>query len=203
MRTSRSFSSEPASARSARHFVLGALGHVPSRARDQIAIMVGELAMNAVQHARTDFEVTVEITGPTLRVTVTDSAGSRPEAGPMPPPGSLRGRGLPIVDSLADDWGVLPSPHGPGKTIWFELAVPSLAGLALAGPRFGRTRVAWNAGQARFGALRAGLDLRSPAPRRHRAVGVEPRTVLKNRSRFFPVWNLGNCAELGVLPRCR
>ena len=196
MRTSRSFPSEPASTRSARHFVLAALGRVPSRVRDQIAIMVGELAMNAVEHARTDFEVTVEIARGTLRVTVTDSAGNQPEAGPMPPPGSLRGRGLPIVDSLADDWGVLPSPFGPGKTIWFELAVPSPAGLALAEPRFGRTRVAWKAGQARFRGLagRVGPPVTCSLTG-HRALGVEPRTVRKNRSWLSPVWNLGNCAE--------
>jgi len=89
--------------------------------------MVGELAMNAVEHAHTEFEVTVEMGDGTLRVKVTDSSGNRPAAGPMPPPSSSRGRGLPIVHSLADAWGVIPAPHGPGKTIWFEIAVPSPA----------------------------------------------------------------------------
>lgn len=130
MRTSRSFSSDPASTRSARSFVLHAVGNAPSGVRDAIAVMVGELAMNAVEHARTDFEVTVEVTGGTLRVNVTDLAGNYPTAGPMPPPGSSRGRGLPIVHSLADDWGVIPAAHGPGKTIWFEIAVPSPASLS-------------------------------------------------------------------------
>jgi anti-sigma regulatory factor (Ser/Thr protein kinase) len=127
MKTSRSFPSEPGSTRAARHFVLHAVGHAAPRLRDAIAVMVGELAMNAVQHARTGFQVTVELTDGTLRVEVTDSDGNYPAAGPMPPPGSLRGRGLPIVDSLADDWGVSPSPQGPGKTIWFNIAVPSPA----------------------------------------------------------------------------
>jgi hypothetical protein len=45
----------------------------------------------------------------------------------MPPPSSSRGRGLPIVDSLADDWGIIPAPRGPGKTIWFKIAVPAPA----------------------------------------------------------------------------
>ena len=127
MKTSRSFPADPGSTRSARHFVLQAAGHAPPDLRDAIAVMVGELAMNAVQHARTDFEVTVELTDGVLRVHVTDSAGHRPAAGPMPPPTSSRGRGLPIVASLADDWGVIPSAHGPGKTIWFTIAVPSPA----------------------------------------------------------------------------
>ncbi len=87
--------------------------------------MVGELTMNAVQHAQTGFRVTVELTDGTLRVEVTDSGGSYPAAGPMPPPSSSRGRGLPIVDSFADTWGITSSPPAPGKTVWFEIAVPS------------------------------------------------------------------------------
>ena len=125
MRTSRNFPSEPDSTRAARRFVLQAVGNAPSALRDAIAVMVGELAMNAVEHARTPFKVTIELAGGTLRVEVTDSDDNRPQAGPMPPPGSLRGRGLPIVDSLADDWGVIASRPGPGKEIWFQIAVPS------------------------------------------------------------------------------
>jgi hypothetical protein len=60
----------------------------------------------------------VELTGRTLRVEMADSGQNYPTAGPMPPPSSPRGRGLPIVDGLADDWGVTPTPHGPGKTVW-------------------------------------------------------------------------------------
>jgi hypothetical protein len=89
--------------------------------------MAAELAMNAVQHARTQFEVTIERVGATVRVEVTDSGGGGHPAArpmPMPPPQSLRGRGLPIVDSLADAWGVIPSPHGPGKSIWFQIGMP-------------------------------------------------------------------------------
>jgi anti-sigma regulatory factor (Ser/Thr protein kinase) len=136
MKTSRSFTADPGSTRSARHFVLQAAGSAPPRLRDAIAVMVGELAMNAVQHARTDFEVTVELTGGILRVQVTDSAGNRPAATVMPPPmvmpppTSSRGRGLPIVAGFADDWGVIPSPHGPGKTIWFTIAIPAQPGNA-------------------------------------------------------------------------
>jgi anti-sigma regulatory factor (Ser/Thr protein kinase) len=124
MKTSRSFPSDPGSTTAARRFVLQAAGNAPAGLRDAIAVMVGELAMNAVQHARTPFRVTIDLADGTLRVEVTDSGGDRPKAGPMPPPGSLRGRGLPIVASLADDWGVVPSRPGPGKGIWFRVAVP-------------------------------------------------------------------------------
>lgn len=36
---------------------------------------------------------------------------------------STGGRGLRIVDYLADDWGVVTSPSG-GKTVWFVLSLP-------------------------------------------------------------------------------
>jgi anti-sigma regulatory factor (Ser/Thr protein kinase) len=48
--------------------------------RDAIAVMTGELAMNAVQHARTSYEITTELTGGTLRVEVTDSGPELPSS---------------------------------------------------------------------------------------------------------------------------
>jgi len=65
-----------------------------------------------------------------LAVDVRDENGTvviGPAAGPMPPPRSSRGPGLPIVDSLADEWGITPARHGPGKSIWFKITVPALA----------------------------------------------------------------------------
>jgi hypothetical protein len=38
-----------------------------------------------------------------------------------PDPEALGGRGLYLVEILAEDWGVLPAK--PGKAVWFELAV--------------------------------------------------------------------------------
>jgi len=90
---------------------------------DAIAVMTSELAMNAVQYARAEFTVTVEITGGTLRVEVTDSAPGTPEPGPLPPARSLHGRGLFIVGQLSDTWGITPSPAGLGKTVWFQTAL--------------------------------------------------------------------------------
>jgi anti-sigma regulatory factor (Ser/Thr protein kinase) len=97
--------------------------------------MVSELAMNAVQHARTQFEVSVELTAGTLRVTVIDSGAGRPTAQPMPPPSSDRGRGLQIVRSLADEWGVNLQGHGSGKSVWFQLALQAEAQHGGIGPR--------------------------------------------------------------------
>lgn len=127
MKASRSFPPVLGSTPAARRFVLGNLGNTPADQRDAISVMVSELAMNAVQHARTPFEVSVELTADTLRVTVTDSAAGRPTAQPMPPPSSDRGRGLQIVQSLADEWGVALPGDGAGKSVWFALGVQARA----------------------------------------------------------------------------
>jgi len=123
VKTSRSFAPEAGSIPAARRFVLAAAGDVDKYRHDAIAVMASELAMNAVQYARTEFTVTVEITGGTLRVEVTDSAPGTPEPAPLPPARSLHGRGLFIVGQLSDTWGITPSPAGLGKTVWFQTAL--------------------------------------------------------------------------------
>jgi len=127
MQTSRSFPCNPASVRPARHFVLQAVGDIPARLRDAVAVMTGELTMNAIEHARTGFTITVTLSGGIIRVEVTDGDQNHPVPRPMPPPSSPRGRGLPILDHLADDWGITPAPHSRGKSIWFTIAMPSPA----------------------------------------------------------------------------
>jgi anti-sigma regulatory factor (Ser/Thr protein kinase) len=54
-----------------------------------------------------------------LRVTVEDTGTTLPTLPPVPAPAQLRGRGLNIVDTIADRWGSEPSERG--KTVWFEL----------------------------------------------------------------------------------
>jgi anti-sigma regulatory factor (Ser/Thr protein kinase) len=125
----RSFASDAASIRAARRFVLAAVGGAPSDLRDAISVMVSELAMNAVQYARTTFVVSIDLTGDGLRVAVTDSGGGNPEAQPLPPASSPHGRGLFIVDRLADEWGVGPAGDGPERTVWFRVATRSPQGL--------------------------------------------------------------------------
>jgi anti-sigma regulatory factor (Ser/Thr protein kinase) len=78
-----------------------------------------------VQYARTPFAVSVDLTGDSLRVAVTDSGGGTPEAQPLPPASSPHGRGLFLVDRLADEWGVSPAPDGPERTVWFRVAMRS------------------------------------------------------------------------------
>ncbi|WP_406422498.1 ATP-binding protein [Streptomyces sp. NBC_00873] len=129
------FSSTPRGARLARRLVLHQLDAwgVPhgSGASDTAAVLVAELAANAVTHGRVpgrDFEVTAEILGRTLRIEVSDTRGEiRPPAPGAPRPAmpslSETGRGLLLVEALADRWDVLDRVP-VGKTVVAELDLP-------------------------------------------------------------------------------
>ncbi|MFK0101200.1 ATP-binding protein [Streptomyces sp. NPDC091040] len=102
--------------------LVGEWGH-PERA-GEVALLVSELATNALIHGSLRgrlIRVRVVLTGAALRVEVTDPRGERlpgiREAGGD----ECYGRGLPIVDGIADRWGV--EPHTVGKTVFAELAL--------------------------------------------------------------------------------
>ena len=116
MKAARTFPPEPGSSRAARRFVLGAVGEVRADLRDAISVMVSELAMNAVQYARTEFQVRIQVARGTLRVEVADSGAGHPAPWQAPPPSSPHGRGLLIVRRLADDWGISPAGAARAST---------------------------------------------------------------------------------------
>jgi anti-sigma regulatory factor (Ser/Thr protein kinase) len=96
---------------------------------DDAALIVSELATNAVTHGRVpgrDFEVRLELTEHTLHIEVSDTRTDRlpPPPGTLtpPPPATGCGYGLYLVDTLATRWGVRDRVcGGPGKTVWAEL----------------------------------------------------------------------------------
>jgi anti-sigma regulatory factor (Ser/Thr protein kinase) len=96
---------------------------LPSRRAEQV---VAELAANAVLHGRVpgrDFRLTLTVGhGRRLRVEVTDTRGEAlPSSGRVPPRDDAEsGRGLLLVEALADAWGVDAGPP-PRKTVWAEL----------------------------------------------------------------------------------
>ncbi|MFJ2557757.1 MULTISPECIES: ATP-binding protein [unclassified Streptomyces] len=129
------FSSTPRGARLARRlavYQLDAWG-VPhgGDASDIAALLVAELAANAVTHGRVpgrDFEVTLKLLGRCLRIGVSDTRGERrpPAPGaprPEPRPLAETGRGLLLVEALADRWYVLDRVP-VGKTVVVELDLP-------------------------------------------------------------------------------
>jgi anti-sigma regulatory factor (Ser/Thr protein kinase) len=88
--------------------------------------MVSELATNSLRHAGSDFRVHVERDDGQVRVAVSDSGPGQPFLR-SPHPREPTGRGLRIVQALADDWGVAPLHDGRGKVVWFAVDVAQRA----------------------------------------------------------------------------
>jgi len=129
VRIDRSFAPDAASVRAARRFVLDAVGDAGQERLDAISVMVSELAMNAVQYARTAFDVRMELTDESLRVEVSDAGGGHPQARPRPTASSSRGRGLFIVDQLSDEWGIIPAAGGTETSVWFRISMRDAQGM--------------------------------------------------------------------------
>jgi CheY-like chemotaxis protein len=90
---------------------------------DDAVVIASELAANALEHARTGFDLRLELReGQVLRIEVTDHGRGSPEP-QIPSIDSERGRGLFIVSVLAGAWGIQPSPDD-GKVVWAELVDP-------------------------------------------------------------------------------
>ncbi|MFF2652253.1 ATP-binding protein [Streptomyces sp. NPDC058045] len=88
---------------------------------DTAELLTCELVTNALVHTEHDAVLTATLGSGTLRVEVRDFAGRRPPPRPQAAPeDGTHGRGLMLVQSLADAWGV--RALGAGKVIWFELA---------------------------------------------------------------------------------
>jgi len=115
---------ESASARKGRTFLRAqvAAWHlgVDTDQLDVLELLTSELITNSVVHARSELEVTANHDQRGFRVTVSDMDSRRPVLFPQDD-GALGGRGLALVDALADDWGVDDLPDG--KAVWFRLRV--------------------------------------------------------------------------------
>ena len=117
------FSPDPASTREARRRVSDVLeASALDAAAATVALVVSELATNAVLHARTPFEVRVRVEGDVVRVEVHDLARRRPSRQFFSAEASS-GRGLQVVEELCAAWGVEPDAEGTGKTVWAEVPI--------------------------------------------------------------------------------
>lgn len=118
-----SFAGETVSPRKARQFVLGLLESWSiTDLKADAALVVSELATNAVRHARSPFSVQLARRGSRLRVSVFDESSLVP-APREADPGSLSGRGLMLVREVSVDWGYSVTPTG--KYVWSELLIHS------------------------------------------------------------------------------
>ena len=111
-----------------------------------VTLVSHELVTNAVQHARTDLDLRLAVAGDAVHVEVRDDNPRRPILTP-PPRYATSGRGLELVSSLADEWGVVADDDS--KTVWAVVRKRQLdddpsgrRGRRIAGRRLPSTEVA-------------------------------------------------------------
>jgi sigma-B regulation protein RsbU (phosphoserine phosphatase) len=120
----------PAAARSAvRAALLDAGNGIDRKAAaellDEALLLTTELVTNAVLHAGTELIVEIAVDPNGITVSVLDSApepgfGPGADAADAEPPSDERGRGLILVNEMADRWGTVY--HRRGKVVWFRLS---------------------------------------------------------------------------------
>ncbi|MCZ4103485.1 ATP-binding protein [Streptomyces sp. H39-C1] len=85
---------------------------------DDIELTVSEKSTNAHVHAHSGAQVMLAWDSRCLHVSVPDSGGGEPAA-PAPDPDRASGRGLVLVDSLADSWETRQQTDGKTVTACF------------------------------------------------------------------------------------
>ncbi len=93
--------------------------------RVDAVLITSELCANAVLHARTDFQVSLQSDGMCLRIEVRDDSSRMPSSVSVRKDGT-GGRGLAIVAALATSWNA--HVDGTGKVVWAEIDLPHLSG---------------------------------------------------------------------------
>ncbi|MFB6713646.1 SpoIIE family protein phosphatase [Streptomyces sp. NPDC056358] len=120
--------SDPEALSSARHMIRAAVRAWGAKARaDEVELAADELITNALMHTDGGAIVTIRVlAGPErrLRVDVEDRSSALPRRRDAGEAG-VSGRGLMLVDRLADLWGV--ESRGSGKSVWCEFVIPERA----------------------------------------------------------------------------
>ncbi|WP_395659429.1 ATP-binding protein [Nocardioides sp.] len=119
---------DPRAVGRARHFLRELLSawRVGGDVLDAAELCLSEIVTNAVVHAGTDSLLTVSLEEAVLRVEVRDR-GAEADVGVVDDTDPLRvfGRGLQLVDAIADRWGAEHDHRGTRS--WFDLEVGSAA----------------------------------------------------------------------------
>jgi anti-sigma regulatory factor (Ser/Thr protein kinase) len=126
----REFPSSPHAVPSARHALDGVYAELGEELHWKAALLVSELVTNSVKHSKVSngvIELVACVTPSMVRVEVSDDGeGFEPRADGDEDAES--GRGLSLVEELADRWG---RPTGLRTSVWFEIDRPA-AGLRAA-----------------------------------------------------------------------
>ncbi|WP_392674436.1 SpoIIE family protein phosphatase [Streptomyces sp. LN785] len=119
---------DPEALISSRHMIRAAVRAWGAKERaDEVELAADELITNALMHTDGGAIVTIRVlTGPErrLRVDVEDRSSALPRPRDAGDSG-VSGRGLMLVDRLADAWGV--ESRGSGKCVWCEFVIPERA----------------------------------------------------------------------------
>lgn len=117
---------DPEALSSSRHMIRAAVRAWGAKDRaDEIELAADELITNALMHTDGGAIVTIRVLAGTerrLRVDVEDRSSALPRRRDAGESG-VSGRGLMLVDRLADVWGV--ESRGSGKCVWCEFLIPA------------------------------------------------------------------------------
>jgi len=91
--------------------------------RDVIALLVSEVVTNVIVHTSSNVELHLSRFDGNVRVAVSDRGSGTVKIRDSDGAG---GRGLQLVEALAQRWGV--DARQDGKTVWFEVGAAKLAG---------------------------------------------------------------------------
>jgi PAS domain S-box-containing protein len=86
---------------------------------DTAVLLVSEVVTNALLHAGSEIHLVADLDDTGLRVAVGDGSPHLPSRRRYAATAGT-GRGLLMLESMVDDWGVTPQPEG--KIVWFRLS---------------------------------------------------------------------------------
>jgi anti-sigma regulatory factor (Ser/Thr protein kinase) len=88
--------------------------------REDAELLVTELVANVVDHVRGEADLTLELSlsDTWLRIAVVDGSSIRPVVQELSHE-RPRGRGMRMVEAIADRWGA--EDHEGGKRVWFDM----------------------------------------------------------------------------------
>jgi len=116
------FEASPVSASHARAFVAERLReHGLADLVEPVRLVTSELATNAMVHAHTAFDLTLERLDGIVRLTIRDDSLSLPQRRAAQVRDST-GRGLEIVDVVSSEWGTSQDRAG-SKAVWATFVV--------------------------------------------------------------------------------
>ena len=122
----REFPTTPGAIASARHALDSLYAELGDRLHRSAVLLVSELVSNSVKHSKVTngvIELLACVTPSKVRVEVSDD-GEGFEPHPLSHDDSESGRGLELLDEIADRWG---RPTGLRTSVWFELDRASAA----------------------------------------------------------------------------